>query len=83
MIFTNDLPEIIHEHQKEPYENLSNQQTYNVYCIDYGGLCCFADDSIYSTYGKTVTEINQKLSTKYETISQYMIIQNTTNGYGD
>ena len=72
VIFTNDLPEIIHEHQNEPDENPSNQHTYNVYCIECGGLCCFADDSTYSISGKTATEINQKLGTKYEKISEYM-----------
>ena len=70
VIFTNDLPEIIHDHG--PVDNPPNEHSYNVHCIECGGLCCFADDSTYSISGKTANEISQKIATKYEIISEYM-----------
>ena len=52
IIFTNDLPEVIHNH-------LSDSNTFfNTNCKVCGSICCFADDSSLSVNGKDSRIIN-------------------------
>ena len=37
IIFTNELPELVHEHEAE------NNKLYNMNCPQCGNLCCYAD----------------------------------------
>ena len=57
MIFTSDLPEVIHssdihdepEHQHDPqHQDLHQEPPYNHHCDQCGSLVCYADDSTYS-----------------------------------
>ena len=68
IIYTNDLPEIVHEHLNEN----PDVSTENFYCDECGGICCFADDSTYSCSGKTQEILNEKLAVNYEKIANYM-----------
>ena len=80
IIFTNDLPETVHDHPSPEYQppqvchrpQDSPQHSFNMYCPSCGSICCFADDSSYSYSSKVATEIEEKLSEKYSTISEYM-----------
>jgi hypothetical protein len=89
IIFTNDLPEIAHDHpppehplpqEDPPQERLQEghtvqfvpQHSYNMYCPSCGSICCFADDSSYTYSSKVEEEIENTLSEKYNTISEYM-----------
>ena len=66
IIFTNDLPEVIHNH-------LSDSNTFfNTSCKVCGSICCFADDSSLSVNGKDSRIINQKIRENFEKINQYM-----------
>ena len=76
IIFTNDLPETVHEHSQEPHppecHQDSPQHSFNLHCPACGSLCCFADDSSYSYSSTSAEEISATLAYKYETISEYM-----------
>ena len=78
IIFTNDLPESVHDHH-HPAEDLQVQHvqpvqphTYNMLCVECGGICCFADDSSYTFSSKVASEISEKISDKFSAISDYM-----------
>ena len=79
IIFTNDLPEIVHEHHL-PQEHLQEPRTsqdspehsYNMYCDSCGSVCCFADDSSYSYSSNDTAVITEVLTEKYNTIAEYM-----------
>ena len=45
VIFTNDLPEAIHDHLAE------NDSYFNINCKECGSICCYADDSSYTISG--------------------------------
>ena len=66
IIFTNDLPEAVHDHLS------SNNSFYNSNCNYCGSICCFADDSTYSKSGKVVEEIKEDIKHKFKTIVEYM-----------
>ena len=68
ILFSNDLPEAIHNH---PPEN--NQSFFNIHCdSSCGGMCCFADDSTYSASSSNPRELKIQIDTKYKEISRYM-----------
>ena len=62
ILYTNDLPEAIHEH--EPHPN----KLYNVHCHSCGGLCLYADDSTLTLSNKNVNELNEDIDMKYKLI---------------
>ena len=66
IIFTNDLPEVIHNHLS------LNDTFFNLDCKSCGSICCFADDSSLSISGKDAGDINEKISDKFQMVSQYM-----------
>ena len=66
VIFTNDLPEAVHNHLQE------NGSFYNTHCQKCGGLCCYADDSTYTISGTNIEEIKTQIQEQYEQLSNYM-----------
>ena len=66
IVYTNDLPETVHEHL------LSNCTFLNSECRSCGGICCYADDSTFSTSGKCPKELSYKIAEKYQNIATYM-----------
>ena len=66
IIFTNDLPEVVHDHLSE------NNTLYNSHCKSCGSLCCFADDSTYSKSDKDVEKLKDDIKDKFNDISNYM-----------
>ena len=68
IIFTNDLPETIHEDTVHD-ENSTFPKTH---CSVCGGLCCFADDSTYSVGEGDQDILSGKLTEKYKVIANYM-----------
>ena len=70
-IFTNDLPEVIHQH--DPPVSLQEQHIpFNLPCKACGGICCFADDSTFSISDKDPATLEHKMNLKYKEISSYM-----------
>ena len=67
ILFSNDLPEAIHDHLPE-----HDQGFFNIHCHSCGGMCCFADDSTYSASSQNPGELKIKIDEKYKEISRYM-----------
>ena len=83
IIFTNDFPEVVHEHpsQEQQHQDQHPQDQhpqdhphaqYNMHCPPCGSICCFADDSSYSYSSKDPDDIKNKIAEKYQMISEYM-----------
>ena len=87
IIFTNDLPESIHGHPNQegvkpqplpPVQQVQLGQhplplhTFNMFCLDCGGICCFADDSSYTYSSKVAEQISEKISEQFSEISDFM-----------
>ena len=68
-IYTNDLPEVIHDHEQN---NVINSP-FNLPCGTCGGICCFADDSSFSLSSANPSELEILLSNRYSSISDYML----------
>ena len=66
IIFTNELPELIHEHQAQ------KNKTFNVKCPECGNLCCYADDSTFSFSSTSIATISAKVTEQYSVISEFM-----------
>ena len=65
-IFTNELPEIVHNH----VGHLSHFQSS---CNMCGSLCCYADDSSFSFSSQSIETIQDQLHLKYRDVSEYMV----------
>ena len=71
ILFVNDLPEVVHGHDPDRSEQVS-QPLYNMYCAGCGGVCCYVDDSTYTFSSPDPVELTEKLSENYLKISNYM-----------
>ena len=69
VIFTNDIPEVIHNHS--PPQTHSHN-FFNVNCKDCGGVCCYADDSTFSVSNTNPELLQIDINMKYKQISDYM-----------
>ena len=69
IIFTNDLPEVIHNHSPP---QTHSQNFFNMNCKDCGGVCCYADDSTLSVSNTNPELLQIDINTKYKQISDYM-----------
>ena len=66
IIFTNELPELIHDHQAR------DTKFFNMKCSVCGNLCCYADDSTLSFSSPNPQEITAKITENYGVIADYM-----------
>ena len=71
LLYTNDLPEVVHEQHIEEDEQ-SHQHSFNVSCQSCGEICLYADDSTLTLSSKNVQELTVKIAQKYSVISEYM-----------
>ena len=65
-IFTNELPEVIHDHDP-PVGSL-----FNTNCRSCGTVSCYADDSSFSISCPNDEDLSGCLSRKYKLISEFM-----------
>ena len=74
ILYTNDLPESVHEHHHHTEQLRTEEQgpNYNIQCITCGSICLYADDSTFTLSNKNVEELNIDLDRKYKEIAQYM-----------
>ena len=75
IIFTNELPELIHDHDQVPRDtrhHSTSARHYNMHCPECGNLCCYADDSTISVSSSDPEEITAKITEKYEVIAEYI-----------
>ena len=66
VIFTNELPELVHHHPP------SSEQVYNMSCRPCGTLCCYADDSSFSSSSSCLDTIETQLKSNYDEVAAYM-----------
>ena len=66
IIFTNDLPECVHQHPAQ------TNTFFNTHCEQCGGICCFADDSTFTISSKDPEYLIEAIADKYKSISTYM-----------
>ena len=66
IIFTNDLPEAVHDHLAE------GNSLYNIHCHSCGGVCSFADDSTITVSRADPSELNMIVDMKYKQVEKYM-----------
>ena len=71
-IFTNELPEVVHEESCPRRAAGHGQSTFSTMCSECGGMCCYADDSTYSVTGRTPEELSEKLSQKYNVVADFL-----------
>ena len=66
IIFTNELPELVHDHEAD------NNQLYNMQCSQCGGMCCYAKDSTFSFSSCNPDTISTTISEKYRVVADFM-----------
>ena len=70
-LFTCDFPEVVHQ-ANCPQNIETNIVTNRTMCEECGGLVCFADDSTYTTTAKSEQELSEKLTEKFQVMSEYL-----------
>ena len=72
-IFTNELPEVIHEEQVCPRPDQGSWPSYSMSCKSCGSLTCYADDTTYSCSSSDPDILSEKLTTKYKVMSEFLV----------
>ena len=72
-IFTNELPQVVHE-VSCPVRDVDESAIFSIQCQECGGICCYADDSTYTTAGSDPAELSEKLSHKYSVIADFLTL---------
>ena len=77
VIFTSDLPEVIHSldvHQEQDLQHQEHHQEpqYHLHCQECGSLCCYADDSTYTKSDHDPIALKHKIDEVYKTLEDYM-----------
>jgi hypothetical protein len=70
-IFTNDLPQVVHEHDCPLHED-PTASIFSIQCQECGGVCCYADDSTYTVIGKDPEELSEALSRNYKVMADFL-----------
>ena len=70
-IFTNELPQVVHEDER-PMREDDEPPIFSIQCQEYGGLCCYADDSTYSVTDKNPDQLSETLSKKYSIMADFL-----------
>ena len=69
-LFTNELPEIIHDHPSTEEGTFPN---YNTSCTTCGNVVCFADDTTFSCSSNDPNTLSEELSAKFKLISAFLV----------
>ena len=72
IIFTNELPEVIHDHDPECGEEQPWKPRINQKCKECGSIATYADDSTYSTSAATTELLAEKISQKYNVMANFL-----------
>ena len=79
-LFTNELPEVIHDQldqQGVPTPELapegSSCPAYHISDEENGSICCYADDTTFTTTDTDPVTLTTKLTDKYKVIAQFMV----------
>ena len=69
-LFTNELPEIVHN--IECPSRIDSWPPFTLNCDSCGKICCFADDTTYSTSGSNQESLSNQISSNFRTISDFL-----------
>ena len=69
LLYTNDLPEAIHEHH---INGQHDGHEFTKHCNSCGTICMYADDSTLTLSNIDTGVLNQEIDNKYKIIDQYM-----------
>ena len=72
-IFTNELPEVVHDLPSCTQQLSADWPAYNLNCKSCGNICCFADDTTYSCSDTSPALLSEKLSSKFIAISDFLV----------
>ena len=76
-LFTNELPEVVHDQghvrEQEQGEDADSWPAYNLGSLEQGSICCYADDTTFTTTGQQSAELSFKLTEKYKVIAEFML----------
>jgi hypothetical protein len=69
-LFTNELPEILHDHSNaEP----GPDPEYNMACRTCGSTTCYADDTTFSCSDPDPVSLSEKLTAMYKVMSEFLV----------
>ena len=74
-IFTNELPEIIHNQAEQVLDHHQGGVGWPAYHLaneESGSLCCYADDSTRTCTATRPSDLSRNLSEKYNTVAEFM-----------
>jgi hypothetical protein len=75
-IFTNELPEVIHEHSEQPgvhaHQEGQGWPAYHMGDDEAGSICCYADDTTLTCTESRPAALSNKLTNQYKVIAEYM-----------
>ena len=69
-LFTNELPEIIHDH---PSAESGTNPEYNMSCHTCGNTTCYADDTTLSCSDPDPISLSEKLTAMYKAMSNFLV----------
>ena len=72
LIFTNEFPEVIHNHPCTARDSLPWRPKLNSDCTVCGSICTYADDSTYSTSEGDPQSLSEKLSNKFPVMADFL-----------
>ena len=75
-LFTNELPEVVHDGCPAPRAGQVLDDTwpkYTMLCKTCGSVGCYADDTTYSCTGSDLVGLSEQLSSKYSTMSDFLV----------
>ena len=83
ILFTNELPDIVQEHLQDEGQggevhvhqgdDIGGGPAFTLACAECGTICCYADDTTYSTNSKNPQDLTDKLSSKYRMVADFML----------
>ena len=78
-LFTNELPEVIHDHHAQHHHLAAGPQDeegagplFHLGDSENGSICCYADDTTLSCTEYSPLALTKKLSEKYKIIAEFM-----------
>ena len=72
LIFTNEFPEVIHNHPCTARDSLLWRPKLNSDCTVCGSICTYADDSTYSTSEGDPQSLSEKVSNKFTVMADFL-----------
>ena len=72
-LFTNELPEVIHEQLQQQEQGELDWPAYHMGDEKNGSICCYADDTTLTCIDPDPASLTAKLTDKYKLIAQFMV----------